>query len=670
MGKKGGKSYQKKDVTNATSSRRDRHVFSTQDMDDEIDAFHKQRDIVPLDINADSGESDEDDEMPIFESKDIDNDSDEDDDDDEDNDDDDDDDDDDEVEEDEYDGNDKGYIAKLIRQKKYLESKHGGDEDGMEDDDEDEGDIKTITGGRKYSHGAENRNFELQDSDDEAPKEEEKIATDMQREKAKGLTMEDFGLGDIDNDNLTSKDATDKGNRVIKQLDRDATFKAEDLNALSKEEQMNVLYRSAPELVDWLSELNEAHTELECKINPLLSKVKKGQTVKEGVVRYFELKQPLMLSYCQAITFYLLLKSEGQPVDDHPVIARLEEIKELINQINQLGSELPVELEDILKGSSGSDHENTTMPADSVTIRQEQPLVSAVSQEAVPSNVVDMKKSDVSKVGKGRKLKDQKDNIGVLSLEMLKVRASLEEKLKQKGLYSQTAPKPSNSLKRSNPANGQLATYDDFDDDAINVNGTAGLSNGHVSSKVSQFVNANLKKLKVASGDDDLPKRDEIHDRRLRHENRVLAGAGVKTEDDKGDDQMTDLGSHKVDDKKVTESGGDPEKEVNKQAEKLLAPKHAAKAAARSRKSAVPSMPEETVDGKRYITSQMVKNRGLTRSRNKDKKNPRKNYKLKHQKALKNRGGQVQSFRKQTAPYGGEASGINPTISRSVRFKS
>lgn len=49
----------------------------------------------------------------------------------------------------------------VIRQKKYLESKHGGDEDGMEDDDDDEGDIKTITGGRKYSHGAENRNFEV-----------------------------------------------------------------------------------------------------------------------------------------------------------------------------------------------------------------------------------------------------------------------------------------------------------------------------------------------------------------------------------------------------------------------------------------------------------------------------------------------------------------------------
>jgi hypothetical protein len=43
----------------------------------------------------------------------------------------------------------------------------------------------------------------------------------------------------------------------------------------------------------------------------------------------------------------------------------------------------------------------------------------------------------------------------------------------------------------------QLATYDDFDDDAVDVNGPAGLSNGLVSSKVSQFVSANLKKLKV-----------------------------------------------------------------------------------------------------------------------------------------------------------------------------
>lgn len=653
MAKKGGgsKSYQKKkDAT--TTSRRDRYNFSAEDMDDEIDIFHKQRDIVPLDINADSAESDEDDEMPIFNDKDIDNDeTDEDGDEEEDDDD----------EDDEYDGKEKGFIGQLIRQQKYLKSLHGGDEDGMQDEEDDEGIKKTIVG-RKHRHGADNRNFELQSSDDEALKEEEEIAREEQREKAKLLTEEDFDLvEDEDNEKLTFKDASDN-----------VTSNVEDLSALSKEEQMNVLYRSAPELVDWLSELNEAHKELEFKINPFLSKVKKGEIVMEGGVRYFELKQLILLSYCQAITFYLLLKSEGQPVDHHPVIGRLEEIKELMNQTKQLDSELPVELEDILKASSvfatvvKSDNENAPMPTDSIAISEEQPLVSAES----PEEAVVVITKDGAK--KGRKVKDQKDHIGVQSSEMLKVRASLEEKLKQKGLYSQIAPKPSNSQKRSRPANGQLATYDDFDD-AVVVNGPAGLSNGLVSSKVSPFVNANLKKLKVASGDDDLPKRDAIGERRERHEKRVMAGAGVTIEDDNDDDdQMDDLVSHEVGEEDI-ESGGDSENEFYKQVEKLQAAKRAAKAvtySTSSRKSAVPSLPEETADGKRYITSQMSKNRGLTRSRNKDKKNPRKNYKLKHQKAVKNRKGQVQSIRRPNAPYSGESTGINATISRSIRFRS
>lgn len=62
-------------------------------------------------------------------------------------------------------------------------------------------------------------------------------------------------------------------------------------------------------------------------------KVKKGETLMEGGVRYLEVKQLLLLSYCQAITFYLLLKSEGQPIRDHPVLARLVEIKSLLDKV-------------------------------------------------------------------------------------------------------------------------------------------------------------------------------------------------------------------------------------------------------------------------------------------------------------------------------------------------
>ena len=52
----------------------------------------------------------------------------------------------------------------------------------------------------------------------------------------------------------------------------------------------------------------------------------------EGGVRYLKMNQLLLLMYCQAITFYLLLKSEGQPIRDHPVLARRVEIKSLLDK--------------------------------------------------------------------------------------------------------------------------------------------------------------------------------------------------------------------------------------------------------------------------------------------------------------------------------------------------
>ncbi|KAK7345970.1 hypothetical protein VNO80_20483 [Phaseolus coccineus] len=676
MGKKGGRSYQKKEVKNSKTSSQYKHdTYSSDDMDDEIDTFHKQRDIVPLNINDGTEESDEDEELPIFDVKDVDEDDEKDDDDDDDEDDDDDDDD---------DGN--GLLAKMIRQRKYLRSKFGEGDDAIDDADEDEDEegYKLTLGGKIFSHGAENRNFELQSSDDEAPKEEEELALQVQREKAKSLTMEDYDLvdlsGDKDNEKLTLKEASNKENEAIKPLDEDIIFSVDELNALSKEEQMNVLYRSAPELVGWLSELNEAHRQVECEINPLLSKVKTGELVMEGEVRYFELKRLILLSYCQAITFYLLLKSEGQSVRDHPITARLEEIKKLSDKMKQLDSKLPVELEDFLIGNNRleavlkSDNETSPMTIDSIIKNQEQPPVSAKSDEETVPCKQDMQKLGSSKDGvqKTRKVKPQKDHIGAQSLEMLKVRASLEEKLKKKGLYSSIAPKPTNGAKRSRPVNGQLETYDDFNDDTAEVNKEARLINGSSYKKVSQFLNANMKKPKVVSGDDDLPKRDEIGERRRKHELRVLAGAGIKTEDDDDndeDDQMGgNLGPDEVEDADDVGSG-DSENEFYKQVEQLQAAKLAAKAEAYSRNTSVSSLPE-ILEGKRLISSQMEKNRGLTRNRNKAKKNPRKNYKLKHKKAVKNRKGQVQSMRRPTAPYGGESSGINAAVSRSIRFKS
>ncbi|KAL8469338.1 hypothetical protein ACS0TY_032241 [Phlomoides rotata] len=82
MGRKAVK-YKKKEDNDTLKKKSVRSGSANEDMmDDEIDAFHKNRDVVPLNINEDLEESDKDNEQPVFDSEYDDEDDDDDDDDD------------------------------------------------------------------------------------------------------------------------------------------------------------------------------------------------------------------------------------------------------------------------------------------------------------------------------------------------------------------------------------------------------------------------------------------------------------------------------------------------------------------------------------------------------------------------------------------------------------
>lgn len=80
------------------------------------------------------------------------------------------------------------------------------------------------------------------------------------------------------------------------------------------------------------------------------------------------------------------------------------------------------------------------------------------------------------------------------------------------------------------------------------------------------------------SGDDDLPKRDDIGERRRKHELRVLAGAGIKSVDYVDDETGNFSSDENADVSEKNDSGSDLEyyKQVKQQ--------HAAKLAAKSNK--------------------------------------------------------------------------------------
>ncbi|XP_073147871.1 protein THALLO isoform X2 [Henckelia pumila] len=581
-------------------------------------------------------------------------------------------------------------VLQQLRTRKNLRAMYGEGEDEIFNDAHEEQE-RIPWAGKEFGYGADVRNEPLSTDDEDAAEEEAEVLK-LQSEKAKALSMEDYGLGDTGQDlsdaEPTLEEISNLGKPALRPFDqvtKDETglvyeIVKKDINALTKEEQMDVVYSSAPELVGLLSELKDALEQLENKINPLVNKIREQESVKKGVMHYIEVKQLLLQAFCQAITFYLLLKTEGQPVRDHPVVSRLVEIKSLLDKMKELDENLPSDLEDIVdKHVNHAAVMNLAEEAGAKEVDSFNKAVITSTMSSVKHAMADPDEkpelTELNITGSAKNIdsrqKRQDAHVGVESLEMLRVRAALEEKLKQKGVLSSS--KNVRKIEHLEPVNGKLETMNDFDDEATELDRRAyGKSNMDKnissSSKLSQQVYLRPTKRQVISGDDDIPKRDDIGERRRKHELRVLAGAGI-TSVDNLEDATGNFSSDGVAEVNG-ESAPDSDLEYYKQVEQQHAAKLAAKSNKYFRTPEVSSLPDDAVDGKRLITRQMEKNRGLTRARKKLIKNPRKKYKLKHQKAEVRRKGQVREVRKPTGPYGGEATGINAGISRSIRFKS
>lgn len=77
---------------------------------------------------------------------------------------------------------------------------------------------------------------------------------------------------------------------------------------------------------------------------------------------------------------------------------------------------------------------------------------------------------------------------------------------------------------------------------------------------------------------------------------------------------------------------------------------------------------EEEEEGKRGITYQIAKNKGLQPKRNKLQRNPRVKHRHKFEKAKKRRKGQVREVKKELKKYSGEHSGINARVKKGIKI--
>ena len=76
--------------------------------------------------------------------------------------------------------------------------------------------------------------------------------------------------------------------------------------------------------------------------------VREGKLVTTEGLTYLETKNLLLLQYCMHLMFYLLLKAEGQSVQQHPVIARLVEIRAFLDKIRPIDKKLRYQVDKLL----------------------------------------------------------------------------------------------------------------------------------------------------------------------------------------------------------------------------------------------------------------------------------------------------------------------------------
>jgi len=105
---------------------------------------------------------------------------------------------------------------------------------------------------------------------------------------------------------------------------------------------LDILKQDTPDLQSSLKEFQEALNTCGQKLTPLIEKSQAGEIPSmAGGSSYLEMKYNLMISYCQFLSFYLLLKIEGAAnIDKHPVVKRLLYVKTMFEKLKPLDVKL------------------------------------------------------------------------------------------------------------------------------------------------------------------------------------------------------------------------------------------------------------------------------------------------------------------------------------------
>jgi U3 small nucleolar RNA-associated protein 3 len=621
-------------------------------------------------------------------------------------------------------------FSTVARQAKALEAKlrisQGEEGDFGEDDDEDE-DKDTA---RERGWGAGKRAYydadvaDLEGSDEEeALADEEAEAIRLQRAAAAAFHADDFGA---DEDEESSDEEDEEEDDEEPTMGARAAGKKVEAVPRDDDARAAAVRQDALELSALVSELRSILGEVRGRLGPLLREVRSGELATAEGVSYLEAKHTLLVHYAASIVFYLLLKAEGRPVRDHPVIKRLVEVRAYLEKVRPIDKRLQYQIEKLLAAAQRAQGDGSGAAADDADALRHGPRPEALlangggagaggarGKEAaygdggddgvyrpprlnpVSMDLDDREGSAAARKERRREIHNARrgsrstlvqelaaeiagapeevaagaplgmDTVAALrQRQKMAARDAIEEELMVRVPLSRDERKQMKAQRRAGLSGKAL--LDNFVDDVADLvdGGGASVDPSFSRHRVNQKFGADLAAQQAAAARRNPRSGDADLPSRETLSDRRAKMDGIRAKNTVNFNEDDEFDGGRGNNKRSERE----EDDFYRSTKDAAATKKRARKEAHTQPDLLPPAEDPTTQGARRINNAIDKNRGLTPHRNKELKNPRKKHRVKYAEANVRRRGQVQEVRDGGGVYGGEGTGIKSKISKSVKF--
>ncbi|KAK3879880.1 hypothetical protein Pcinc_015584 [Petrolisthes cinctipes] len=120
------------------------------------------------------------------------------------------------------------------------------------------------------------------------------------------------------------------------------------LSRLSKSKKLQLLKRESPEFLPLVEDLKKKCAELRNFLGPLMEGVKGDHITSPSICQYITTKYRLVLNYVCTVSVYMLIKTNQGSTWNHPVLGRLAQYRQLLQELTPCDEQLTPQLQKII----------------------------------------------------------------------------------------------------------------------------------------------------------------------------------------------------------------------------------------------------------------------------------------------------------------------------------